>query len=401
MISGKNPSIDHRLISPNALTVVKKLQKNGYQAYLVGGCIRDILLQKEPKDFDVVTSAHPEQVKKVFRNCRLIGRRFRLAHILYGREIIEVATFRSNEVAVKESTSKEGRVLQDNQYGKSLKEDALRRDFTINALCYDPIKKKIHDFSGGLKDLEKGQIKILGNAEERYKEDPVRMLRAIRFQAKLGFDIEKNTFKAIAPCRDTLNSVPPARLFDESLKMFQSGYALKSYQQLKEYAMLSFFYPVFENHNLENEDFILQSLSNTDERIKKGLSVNPAFLVAVFLWQTVNDGAPKFIKKKIPPTVSVQKSASEVLSVQCRQLAIPKRLTNVMRDIWGLQYRLENYKGKKAKHLLEHPRFRAGYDFLCLRSYVGEISDEKCRWWTNYQKENPIERKTYRNHRRK
>ncbi len=396
-MSKKNHQIDHELISPNALRVVKKLQKNGYEAYLVGGCIRDILLNKEPKDFDVVTSAHPEQVKKVFRNCRLIGRRFRLAHILFGREIIEVATYRSNKVPVKKSTSKEGRVLQDNLYGTSLKEDALRRDFSINALCYDPTKKKIYDFTSGLKDIEKGQIKILGNAVERYKEDPVRMLRAIRFKAKLGFDIEKKTFDAIDGCRDTLLSVPPARLFDESLKMFQSGYALESYVQLKKYGMLPYFYPIYKNTN-ENghEDFVMQCLDNTDQRIKNGLSVNPAFLVAVFLWHTVNQGAAKFIKNNtIPPTVAVQKSATEILSIQCKQLAIPRRLTNVMRDIWGLQYRLENYQGKKAKHLLEHPRFRAGYDFLCLRSQVGDISDKKCRWWTDYQKQNPIEKKPY------
>jgi poly(A) polymerase len=226
--SNKYP-IDHTLISPNAIKVVTKLQQKGYEAYLVGGCIRDILLNKSPKDFDVVTSAHPEQVKHVFRNCRLIGRRFRLAHILFGREIIEVATFRSNANHKNKAKSDEGRVLQDNQYGTSLKDDAIRRDFTINALCYDPVKKKIFDFTSGLKDIDKGQIKILGKPEERYKEDPVRMLRAIRFKAKLGFKIEKHTFNAIDECRDTLYCVPPARLFDESLKMFQTGHALESF----------------------------------------------------------------------------------------------------------------------------------------------------------------------------
>ena len=393
--SNKYP-IDHTLISPNAIKVVTKLQQKGYEAYLVGGCIRDILLNKSPKDFDVVTSAHPEQVKHVFRNCRLIGRRFRLAHILFGREIIEVATFRSNANHKNKAKSDEGRVLQDNQYGTSLKDDAIRRDFTINALCYDPVKKKIFDFTSGLKDIDKGQIKILGKPEERYKEDPVRMLRAIRFKAKLGFKIEKHTFNAIDECRDTLYSVPPARLFDESLKMFQTGHALESFNELNNHDMLGYFYPIYEGNYDVQDELVLQCLANTDARIKKGMSVNSAFLIAVFLWHSVQKNTAKILKKgKTPPTVATQQAATMILAKQCQQLAIPRRLTNVMRDIWGLQYRLENYQGKKAKHLLEHPRFRAGYDFLCLRSQVGEISDAKCLWWTDYQKQHPVERKPY------
>ncbi len=391
----KHHHIDHALISPNALIVVKKLQKNGYQAYLVGGCIRDILLQKSPKDFDVVTSANPEQVKKSFRNCRLIGRRFRLAHILFGREVIEVATFRSSEQKPDETKTLDGRVLFDNVYGKSLKEDALRRDFTINALCYDPVKRKIFDFSSGLDDLDKKQIRILGEAEQRYREDPVRMLRAIRFKAKLGFSIESKTNKAIDLCRDTLFSVPPARLFDESLKMFQTGHAVESFEQLRQHKLLSYFYPDLEQLDELREVFIMSALANTDKRISQGMSVNPAFLIAVFLWHDVFQGAKKITgKAKMPLAIAIQKSATEILSKQCRLLAIPRRFTNVMRDIWGLQYRLEKYQGGKAKKLLQHPRFRAGYDFLCLRAEAEPGLKAKSEWWTQMQVKYPIEKKS-------
>lgn len=386
-------------ISKNAVKVLYRLSKSGYEAYLVGGGVRDLLLGREPKDFDVATNALPEEVKEVFSNCRLIGRRFRLAHVHFGREIIEVATFRSNR---KESDDEgdrhmeNGRILRDNVYG-TLEEDAQRRDLTINALYYSVDNFSVVDFANGMSDLQQGIIRLLGDVESRYREDPVRLLRAIRFAAKLGFVIEPQTEAPMARLAPLLEDVPSARLYEEVLKLFLGGAALESFEKLRHYELFGQLFPATEEA-LSHEDhefpitFVSRGMENTDERLRQGKSVTPAFLFAVLLWEPVRLKADRLQGQGVHPVEALQNAASDVLSEQNRRVSIPKRFSYPMRDIWQLQARFTQRQGNRPQRLMTHPKFRAAYDFLLLRAESGEVEQELSDWWTLYQDANSQEK---------
>lgn len=367
-----------------------RLNGAGYQAYLVGGGVRDLLLGREPKDFDVATDARPEQVKTVFGNCRLIGRRFRLAHVHFGREIIEVATFRSNrETSDEEDRQLEnGRILSDNVYG-TLEEDAQRRDFTINALYYSVEDFSVIDYAGGIDDLRKGVIRLLGDPESRFREDPVRLLRAVRFAAKLGFVIEPATESPMGELAHLLQDVPAARLFEEVLKLFLAGTALETFEKLRHYDLFGQLFPATEEA-LAHEDhefpitFVNRGLRNTDVRIQEGKPVTPAFLFAVLLWEPVRLHAEALEAAGNHPYDAMQIAATEVLSEQARHISIPKRFSYPMREIWQLQSRFLQRSGKRPQRLLGHPRFRAAYDFFLLRAESGEVDQAEGEWWTRF-----------------
>jgi poly(A) polymerase len=384
-------NISRANISKNAVKVLYRLSKSGYEAYLVGGGVRDLLLGREPKDFDVATNASPEQVKEVFNNCRLIGRRFRLAHVHFGREIIEVATFRSNRNPNEEGDlqTENGRILRDNVYG-TLEEDAQRRDLTIKALYYSVDNFSVVDFADGMSDLKQGVIRLLGDVESRYREDPVRLLRVIRFAAKLGFVIEAETEAPIAKLAPLLGDVPSARLYEEVLKLFLGGAALESFEKLRHYELFGQLFPATEEA-LSYEDhefpitFVSRGMTNTDERLRQGKSVTPAFLFAVLMWEPVRIRAERFQQQGMHPVEALQNAASEVLSEQSQRVSIPKRFSYPMRDIWQLQARFTQRQGKRPQRLLTHPKFRAAYDFLLLRAESGEVDRELADWWTVYQ----------------
>jgi poly(A) polymerase len=391
-------NISRANISKNAVKVLYRLNKSGYEAYLVGGGVRDLLLGREPKDFDVATNALPEEVKEVFSNCRLIGRRFRLAHVHFGREIIEVATFRSNRESVQDGDRQveNGMILRDNVYG-TLEEDAQRRDFTINALYYNVDNFSVVDFADGISDLKQGVIRLLGDVESRYREDPVRLLRAVRFAAKLGFVIETQTEEPIARLAPLLEDVPSARLYEEILKLFLGGAALESFEKLRHYELFGQLFPATEEA-LSHEDhefpitFVNRGMGNTDERLRQGKSVTPAFLFAVLLWEPVRLRAESLQAKGEHPLEALQSAASEVLTEQSRRVSIPKRFSYPMRDIWQMQARFLQRQGKRPQRLLTHPKFRAAYDFLLLRSESGEVERELADWWTMFQNANGQEK---------
>lgn len=395
-ISRNEHNISRKNISENALKVLYRLNKQGYEAYLVGGCIRDLLLGKKPKDFDIATNATPEQIQKVFRNCRLIGRRFRLAHIMFGKEIIEVATFRGDHDGQSEQTniskrSQSGMLLRDNVYG-TIEQDAIRRDFTMNALYYNVKDFTIRDYCGGLNDLKNGIIRLIGDPQTRYREDPVRMLRTIRFAAKLNMKIDQATADPIKTLAPLLNNIPSARLFDESLKLLQSGHGYNTYILLKHYQLFEQLFPVIErlfvqNNNGNLEKIIAHVLKNTDYRIENKQRVNPAFLYAAFFWYPIIEQTQiNSIESGLQYYDSFSMAINDVLSEQCRIIAIPKRLTNVMSDIWRLQLRMRKREGKRAFAILEHPKFRAAYDLLEMRSSIekGELLD-LAKWWDEFQ----------------
>lgn len=377
-------------ICPRALGIVKKLQTAGYQAYLVGGCVRDLLLHHEPKDFDIATSAHPEQVKKLFSTCRLIGRRFRLAHIHFGRDYIEVATFRApHEDGHGGRVNEQGRIIHDNVYG-TLEEDAWRRDFSINALYYDPVKGEIIDFVGGLEDLKKKQIRLIGKPEQRYREDPVRMMRALRFSAKLGCEIDEASRTLITPMAHLLEDVAPARLFDEMLKLLHSGHGWKAFQLLIEYKLLKHLLPLTVDSLAQDQDgsfhrLLEAALHNTDKRIASGKTVMPPFLYAVLLWDKVSYYREEAIAEGQPEMQALHAAATEVLQQQVHYTAMPRRYSNVTREIWALQSRFFARDSRRVNTLFNNIRFRAAYDFLCLRAQAGEAVDEHCQWWTTFQ----------------
>lgn len=395
-------------ISANALKVLYRLNKSGYDAYLVGGGVRDILLGLAPKDFDIATNATPEQIKSLFRNCRLIGRRFRLAHIVFGREVIEVATFRGHHDSAPskekncQKTSKQsehGMLLRDNIYG-SIDEDAERRDFTINALYYSTKDFKVYDFANGVEDVKNKSIKLIGDPETRYREDPVRMLRAIRFATKLNMTIDKKTRAPIKELAPLLENIPPARMFEEFNKMFLSGKALDNFVQLNEYALYRYFFPLVSQHIESNDlpymaDFISQALSNTDERINNDKRVTPAFLFAAFLWYPLQNKVQRIKEQnQLTPQDAFFAGLGEVMSEQQRSIAIPKRFQAVMKDIWILQDKFTRREGKRAFKTLEHPKFRAGYDFLLLRASTESSDSESqlsslAQWWTDFQHASP------------
>ena len=391
-------NISRRQISEAALKVLYRLNKAGYRACLVGGGVRDVLLGKKPKDFDVATSATPEQVNALFKNCRLIGRRFRLAHIRYGREVIEVATFRSHAPeSPKTQLNDEGRILRDNTFG-TIEEDALRRDFTVNALYYDIKDFSLLDYANGLQDLKAKTLKLIGDPVTRYQEDPVRMLRAIRFASKLGFTIDSEAEQAIFKSGHLLKDIPSARLYDEILKIFHSGYALHSYELLRHYQLFQYLFPALDEH-LKSEpaeamlDFIEQALVNTDKRIAQHKPVSPAFIFAALLWPVVHQKAIQLQAEKISTLPALQIAGSEIFSNQVKTIAVPKRFSQIAKNIWNMQPRFSNTHGKQPNRLVNHPNFRAGYDFFCIQSMVGLTTFQLCEWWTQFQIEHPPEKK--------
>ena len=391
IITRDNHTLSRAGISENALKVLYRLNRSGYQAYLVGGGVRDLLLGREPKDFDVATDAKPEEVKAVFRNCRLIGRRFRLAHVYFGRDIVEVATFRSMNDAEgrDEHQSDNGMILRDNVYG-TIEEDALRRDFSVNALYYNIDDFSIVDYADGLHDLEAGLLRLLGDPEQRFREDPVRMLRAVRFASKLGFMIDHDCESRMAELGHLLEEVPTARLFEEVLKLFMGGTALIAFEKLRHYDLFSVLFPEtdevlsFEEHDFPIT-FVNRGLQNTDNRIADGKPVTPAFLFAVLLWEPVRLLAKELEGDGLSPIEAMQEAGSDVLHEQLQVVSLPKRFSLPMREIWNLQGRFENRSGKRPQRLMGHPRFRAAYDFLVLRAEAGEIDVELADWWTKYQ----------------
>ncbi len=394
-------SVSRNEISSNAVKVLYRLHNAGYRSCLVGGGVRDILLGYHPKDFDIATDASPEEVKQLFRNCRLIGRRFRLAHILFGREIIEVATFRghhgqdqmknkhSSDKKEHSKSSTEGRILRDNVFG-SIEEDAIRRDFTINALYYDIADFSVLDFCNGMEDLNNRLLRMIGDPESRYREDPVRMLRAVRLSVKLGLTIEEETAKPLKALSVLLSDIPSARLWDESHKLFLTGYSAETFSLLNQYHLLDPLLPqMFDAIKLANNgnfpDFIQAALENTDKRAQQNKPLNPAFLYACFLWQSVQDLAALNKKDGMTPAIAIQKSQASILDKQVQSVAIPRRLTQVIREIWLMQYRLQYRRGKNLLSLLQHPRFRAAYDFMLLRASIGEVDQAVADWWTEIQ----------------
>ena len=336
LIARKDHCISRSNISKNALKVLYRLHNNGYQAYLVGGGVRDLLLGTVPKDFDVATNAHPEEIKKLFTNCRLIGRRFRLAHVHFGQDIIEVATFRGLQKEAA-SQSDEGMILHDNAYG-TLSEDVLRRDFTINSLYYNIADFSIVDYVKGLRDIQKKLISIIGTPTVRYREDPVRMLRAIRFAAKLQFTIKKDTEKPIKDLGYLLANIAPARLFEEYLKLFCAGHAYPAYQLLIKHGLFKFLFPTVSDNKLA---LFRLALINTDDRVKQNKPIAPAFLLAIFLWPMVFMKTKEYMSQKIPEFPSLHMAMEEVLSVQQKAISIPRRFINMIKEIWELQLRLK------------------------------------------------------------
>ncbi|PCJ16257.1 MAG: poly(A) polymerase [Gammaproteobacteria bacterium] len=419
-LPAKQHSLTPESLSPGAVKVLKRLNEAGFKAYIVGGGVRDLLLGAKPKDFDVATDAHPEQVRSLFKNSRIIGRRFRLVHVLFGREMIEVATFRAkldenspaNQTAPNTSSdqrgrskrgqqnvsqqrlSQQGQILQDNIFG-SLDEDAVRRDFTINALYFGIDDQNILDYSTGLEDIDKQTIRLIGIPTERYKEDPVRMLRAVRFAAKLDFSIAPDCAQPIFELGPLLSNIPAARLFEENLKLFLGGYAAKVFPLLQQYQLLEQLFPLTQeslSNNSVAQKLIDQALANTDQRIASGKPVTPAFLIAVFLWHPVKLRQQELQQAGLSPMAATQKAGQEILAQQRQQLSIPKRFTLVVKEIWEYQLRLPIRSAKRAELLVQTPRFRAAYDFLLLREHSGEIEPGLGQWWTDYQEADPSKR---------
>ena len=381
-------------ISPNALKVLYRLKSAGYQAHLVGGGVRDLLLGREPKDYDVATDASPEEVRDVFRNSRLIGRRFRLAHVQFGREIIEVATFRAgqDEEQADQHQTDEGMLLRDNVYG-NIEQDALRRDFTVNALYYNIADFSIIDYAGGVEDLNNGILRLLGDPETRYREDPVRMVRAVRFAAKLGFRVASETESPIPEFAPLLSDIPAARLFEEMLKLFLGGSAVGSFEKLRQYGLFAQLFPDTDAclAELDHEfplTLVLKGLENTDNRVREEKPVTPAFLFAVLLWEPVRRRAAELEARGVVPFQSVQQAAAEVVSRQLKRVSLPRRFSTPMQEIWAMQARFSQTRGKRPLKLLTHPRFRAAYDFMLLRAASGEADPELAAWWTEFQEGN-------------
>ncbi|WP_133127491.1 polynucleotide adenylyltransferase PcnB [Legionella nagasakiensis] len=377
-------------ISINALKVLNRLNSTGFEAYLVGGSVRDLFLRKAPKDFDIATNATPNQIKDLFRNARIIGRRFKLVHIIFHREIIEVATFRSHEAAdTQQLTNDRGMLIRDNVYG-TLEEDAWRRDFTINSLYYNIDDYSIVDLTGGVKDINARLIRIIGNPTTRYKEDPVRMLRAIRFCAKLHFGLEAKTAAPLLELSTLIRHVSGSRLFDEMTKIYQCGEAESVQNLLVKYGLFAQLFPLTNKllkSNYPVNALIGIALENTDTRVRDNKPVTPAFLFAVFLWFPLIACADQLKKEGLEPLPALEKAMSQVITEQNQIITIPKRYSQIMREMWIMQYRFPKRNGKRAFNLLQHPRFRAAYDFLALRALAGDESMDLAQWWTTFQEE--------------
>ena len=395
---------NRKRINRAALDVVKGLQQAGFDGYLVGGCVRDLLFGKEPKDFDVTTNASPEEAHKIFRRSRIIGRRFRLVHVRFGREVIEVATYRANPNQPKADQQKgkkwwqwkknkdtaSGRILDDNVYG-TLEEDASRRDFTVNALYYDPFKEQVVDFLGGVEDVQGNHLKMIGDPNARFVEDPVRMLRVIRFQAKLGIEPEARLITAIQAHKSLISDVPAARLFDEVLKLFHHAHGVNSWRGLRDSGLDAFLFP--EVYKVIEDSTPLQrlielALVNTDRRIQQNKPVIPAFLFAVLLWRPFCDNMAALQSQISNYGELVWQAGDRVFAEQCAHVAIPRRVSAATIEVWLMQGNLERRRPKSILSLMANRRFRAGYDFLLLRAKIGEVEQGLVDWWTDMQETN-------------
>lgn len=394
MIARADHSISRSVISESALKVLYRLKDAEFDAYLVGGAVRDLLLGRDPKDFDIATSATPEEVRALFRNSRIIGRRFKIVHVRFGREIIEVATFRAaHDERGDGHTTDDGMIVRDNVYG-DLCSDSWRRDFTLNALYYDIRDFSVVDYTGGMEDVNAGLIRMIGDPEQRYREDPVRMIRAVRFAAKLGFRVEEKTEQPLFAMGSLLREVSNARMFDEVLKLFHSGQALSTFEKLRHYGLFAHMFPHTEKMLAQQDNdfprmFVSNALANTDARINEGKSVTPAFLFAAFLWEGARQRFEEHKERGLPELQAMQEAGYEVWQQQFKFTAIPKRFSLPMREIWELQPRFQYRQGKRPLRLLTHPRFRAAYDFLCLRAKSGEDLQDACKWWTEFQEAHP------------
>ena len=382
--------IGREAISHGSRKVCEVLQERGFAAYVVGGAVRDLVLGLRPKDFDVATDAYPEDVHKIFRRSRLIGRRFKLVHVLFGEEIVEVSTFRAR---VASETDEHGRVVRDNIYG-TLEDDAIRRDFTINALYYDPANETILDYHNGMRDLQRKSVRIIGDARARFREDPIRMLRAVRFAAKAGFEIDERTRKPIRELAHLLENVPPSRVYEEMQKLLLSGHAATALERLRReglhHGLLPLLDVIFEQPM--GERFVQLALEETDNRMRAGKGVSPAFLFASLLWHEVLAAWKKTQSEGLKPIPALFKAMDRVLDIQTDKLAIPRRFTAVMKEIWALQPRFEQRSGRRPFALLLHEKFRAGYDFLVLRCASGEAPSELSQWWERFQRAGEAER---------
>jgi len=375
-------------ISSSARRVISALQEKGFAAYVVGGAVRDLLLGLKPKDFDIATSATPEQVRSVFRRSRIIGRRFRLVHVMFGNDTVEVSTFRARQGndPAEQVSDEHGRILRDNVFGNQ-EEDATRRDFTINALFYDPTSEEIHDFCGGLDDLKARRLRMIGDPEQRYREDPVRMLRAVRLAAKLGLKIEAGTRAPIKKLAPLLANVPSSRLFEEMMKLLFSGHATACLLQLRHEGLHHGLLPMLDVilEQPMGERFVMMAMQRTDERIRDDKPVSPGFLFAALLWHEVLAAWKLAQEEGLNPMPALFKAMDHVIHVQAEKLSIPRRFGTDMKDIWAMQPRFLGRSGRRPYSVLAHPRFRAGYDFLVLRCDSGEVDAEVAEWWENFQ----------------
>jgi poly(A) polymerase len=390
------PRTEHNIsrdnISERALKVLYRLKNAGYLACLVGGSVRDMLLGREPKDFDIATNALPEQVRELFKNCRLIGRRFRLAHVHFGNEIIEVATFRASTHTGTDNArvvEEDGRILRDNVYG-TIDDDVWRRDFTVNALYYNIEDFSVIDYVGGMADIRAGQLRLIGDPEVRYREDPVRLLRAVRFAAKLGFRIHPDTEAPLHALGELLDVISPSRLFEEMLKLFLGGTAVQSFEQLRHYGLFGRLFPEVEESLSEEEGgfpkmLLIKALENTDRRLAEDKPVTPAFLLAALLWTPMQRRIQKYQAQDHAPALAAQLAQDDTVARQLARVAMPRRFTQMAREIWSLQHPLEQRVARSVLRWLVHPRFRAGYDFLLLRAEAGEAVREAADWWTAFQ----------------
>ncbi|MFA5825744.1 MAG: polynucleotide adenylyltransferase PcnB [Gallionellaceae bacterium] len=373
-------------ISYGARRVTDGLQAAGFKAFVVGGAVRDLLLDRQPKDFDVATDATPEEVKRVFRRSRIIGRRFRLVHVMFGEETVEVSTFRRMIEAEDAETDDHGRLLRDNEFGDQ-EQDAARRDFTANALFYDPTTQEIFDYHHGYADIRANTLRMIGDPEVRYREDPVRMLRAVRLSAKLGMKLDAATAAPISKMKGLLANVPEARMFDEMLKLLLSGHAWECVKKLRamelHHGMLPMLDVILEQPM--GEKFVTLALQNTDQRIREDKNTSPAFLFACLLWHEVLAAWKNKQDAGEKPISALHEAMDEVLGRQRAQLAIPRRYDTVMKEMWVMQPRFEQRSGQRPLRLLGVPRFRAAYDFLLLRCESGEVGSELGEWWDEFQ----------------
>src|SRR5882672_1882084 len=396
VIHGKDKhAIRREDISKCARRTCEELQRAGHAAFVVGGAVRDLLLGIRPKDFDVATSATPDEVRSIFRRSRIIGRRFQIVHVMCGPETVEVSTFRAHftREATEENRDEHGRMLSDNVFGTQA-EDAMRRDFTVNALFYDPVKEEVWDYVHGLKDLKAKKLVIIGEAAARYREDPVRMLRAARLGAKLGLEIDARTREPIKGMRHLLENVPQARLFEEILKLLLSGNAVECVRVLRELDLHHGLLPLLDRalDDPEAGPFAMAALRATDERLEAGKPVSPAFLLAALLWGQVERNWKKFEEKGHPPIPALHEAMHQALDVQRDSLAIPKRFDATMKELWLMQPRFLQRGGQRPYRLLEHPRFRAAYDFFALRAASANAPQEVAKWWERFQEASPDER---------